>query len=871
MSREIDLRDAEAVQNVKTTGPEQTRFSAGLEAPKDFFVQRAIEHVRNISETLGLEPTQPAEFAADHQIQRTTSGAVSVHLYQLYKNIPVFQAAQAVIFAPDGSLQETAGNTVPIAADLAVAPRLNAAEAALAAARFVATPDDDEREAKDQFGQALPQLPLDLKDFKPKVISSFADLAEHPTVLERGPLGDYIKASLIWFPLRTELRLCWEAVIAMPSNQGRFRVLVDADSGRIVYSTQLTQFIAARGNVFRVDGTGQRQMIALPLPLSEYGVPLPPDLPPGFPDDWIAVSDTSGNSVKAVLDSTGATLNGAMQNGSLVFNPADPAGDEQKVLNLFFYACYMHDFFYLLGFRERDGNFQQDDLNRGGIPLDRLEAHAAPGTVYATANMNTPPDGGVPSMNMGIVSDTARHTALDATVVFHEFTHGVTNRLVGGPLNNHALEAQQSKAMGEGWGDFIACTLNNTNVVAAWVVNNPAGIRGFPYDGSFPDDFGKLGSGRYSEPHNAGEIWCATLMEAARRIGKPLAMQLVVDALKLSPANPSFLDMRDAILLSLDHKLSAGQMSQAAHDDALSKVWGAFAKFGMGQKAKANGASYAGNVADFTAPPAPGGGGGTGTGPAAVHVQTSPQQAIPDKDPAGISSSVNVAQAGVITSIQLSVNIQHPFVGDLEVTLFAPDGSAFVLETPSSNSAQNLVKTYTAATAALAGVIGMQAQGTWTLKVADLVRLGVGFFQQWSLDLQVDSGGRSQPAATQASGSATPNLAIPDKDPNGIASVVAVGTSGRIASASVSVDIAHDFAGDLQITLTSPQGSTITLYSPGMDPSKDLVRTFTPADTPSLSLIAGQKANGNWTLRVADMFRLNTGTLRSWRVDLKLS
>ena len=42
----------------------------------------------------------------------------------------------------------------------------------------------------------------------------------------------------------------------------------------------------------------------------------------------------------------------------MTFNPASATGDDQKVLNIFYYCCYMHDFSYLLGFREADGNFQ---------------------------------------------------------------------------------------------------------------------------------------------------------------------------------------------------------------------------------------------------------------------------------------------------------------------------------------------------------------------------------------------------------------------------------------------------------------------------------------------------------------------------------
>jgi extracellular elastinolytic metalloproteinase len=860
MSREIDARDIR-LQNVVNTNPEQR---TGLEAPKGFFVQRALEHLHNISDAMGLAATQPAEFAADHQFQRSTSGSIAVHLYQLYKNIPIFQATQTVIFAPDGSLQQTAGKSTPIGGDLEVSTKITVDTAALLAARHVAQPDPDEERITDQFGQPLEVTRLDLTGFTPKVIAAFRNLAEQPTVLEPGPFEGAIKAALIWFPLTSGLRLCWEIVFTMPRQKGQFRTIVDSETGGILYCTQLLQFIAARGSVFRDNAAGQRQIVNFPLPLGEYGLPIPSDLPPGFPDDWVSATEANGNSVQVVLDPTGNSITGTLQNGVVVFSPADPLGDDQKVLNLFFYACYMHDFFYLLGFREKDGNFQQDDLNRGGIGLDRLDARANPGVVYATANMNTPPDGLVPVMNMGVVVETQRHTALDATVVFHEFMHGVTNRLVGGPMNSHALEAPQSRAMGEGWGDYIACTLNNTTVVGAWVVNSPAGIRGFAYDSNFPDHFGTMGTARYTESHNVGEIWCATLMEMTRRIGAQLALQLVVDALKLSPATPNFLDMRDAILVALDHKLAAGQMSKAAYASALSGIWGAFAKFGMGKGARANGDAFSGNVADFTTP-------ASGPDPPIppTGAQTAPNLPIPDKDPEGVTSTLTISQIGRIRTFRLSVDIQHTFIGDLQIGVVAPDGTTFLLQTTSANSSQNLVTSYTPNnTSALTAVLGKQAQGIWTLKVADLVRLSVGTLRQWSLEMDVDAGA---PAASQAHAEATPNLPIPDKDPTGVTSVVTIGSNGSIAALTVSVDLIHEFIGDLQISLTVPGGAKVTLLSPTTDPGQNLNRSFSPADTPVLSSLLGQSGQGNWSLHVADLVRLSVGTLRKWSLDITLN
>jgi extracellular elastinolytic metalloproteinase len=359
------------------------------------------------------------------------------------------------------------------------------------------------------------------------------------------------------------------------------------------------QSVVARGNVYRKNGD-ERTMTDFPLPADAYELPLQP--PAGFPDDWVGADRTVGNAAFAHLGESTRTMQGSEDGGVLTFDAADATGDDQKVLNIFYFNCYMHDYFYLLGFREPDGNFQVDNFGRGGLGGDPVDARAHAGAVFGTANMLTPADGSPPEMNMGLVTGTGRHTAFDSDVVFHEFTHGVTNRLVGGRINTHALDAPQSGGMGEGWGDYIACTINDTEVVGSWVVKNPKGIRKFPYDANFPDNFGDLGTGRYNEVHNIGEIWCATLMEVNRRIGKELAVQLVVDALKLSPANPSFLNMRDAILRALDDMLAGGTLDAELHEQARGGIWRSFAKFGMGPAATSNGAQLFGITADFQVP-----------------------------------------------------------------------------------------------------------------------------------------------------------------------------------------------------------------------------------------------------------------------------
>jgi extracellular elastinolytic metalloproteinase len=85
--------------------------------------------------------------------------------------------------------------------------------------------------------------------------------------------------------------------------------------------------------------------------------------------------------------------------------------------------------------------------------------------------------------------------------------------------------------------------------------------------------------------------------------GYRLAWRMVVDGLKLLPANPTFLDARDAILRSLDDLKAVGSLSPATHAMARKASWEAFAHFGMGVNAFSDDAdSLDGITADFTLP-----------------------------------------------------------------------------------------------------------------------------------------------------------------------------------------------------------------------------------------------------------------------------
>ncbi len=718
------------------------------------FIQRALNHVQTIAPAMGLQANQAAEYVADPSVSKTSAGAAAVNLQQRYRGIPIFEAAATVRFAPDGSIIDTVAKAITVSDEnVKMKPNVSIQDAVLKAAQFVTAHDPAEEEHRDQFGQPMVTPQVDISAFQPKVRAAFTNQPDQPAVLEAGPFGADIKASLVWFADDDALRLSWKILLTMPGYAGQYNTIVDASTGEMLYCHQLISAALATGNVYQVNGGTERVLTDFPRSLFEYGLPYPTpsqdnwrwcskcqslyfagnpsqgacaaggahthagsynyylvfnqsaypgqsnwhwcnkcqglffasggtggvcnaggthnatgsgnysllnqsplspgqhgwrcchkcqglyysgnatqgscpaggshdatgsgdyslistpsNLPIGFPEDWVGVNKTVGNTTNAHLGDSGASMTGISSGGKINFNPTSATGDDQKVLNIFYYCCYMHDLSYLLGFREADGNFQINDFGRGGTGNDSVNARSYPGAVWGTANMSSPVDGSSPVMNMGLVTSTNRHTAFDSTVVFHEFTHGISGRLVGGPMDSDSLAAPQSGGMNEGWSDYMACTINNVTILGEWILNNTNGIRGFRYDASFPDHFGSLGSGRYAagaggqpnDPHNVGEIWCATLMEMNRQTDRHLAMQLVIEPQTLPPAHANFLPARDAILLALNHIVAAGRLNTNQRDGAWQGIWAAFCKFGQGPQATSNSSQLTGNVADFS-------------------------------------------------------------------------------------------------------------------------------------------------------------------------------------------------------------------------------------------------------------------------------
>jgi hypothetical protein len=306
---------------------------------------------------------------------------------------------------------------------------------------------------------------------------------------------------------------------------------------------------------------------------------------------------TTGNNVEAYLDTNAdnvpdANNSAGLSNGHAIAanqdftfpfsTTVDPRTQQAAVVtNLFYYNNIMHDFSYTLGFTETARNFQVNNFGRGGTGNDSVRAEAQDGSGTNNANFATPPDGSRPRMQQFLFTapNPDRDSSVDGDVVFHEYGHGISNRLIGN--GSGALSGTQSGAMGEGWSDYWAITINNDGAVGEYVTNNPNGIRRAAYTvpaATVHDSYADVGAGGF-EVHRDGEVWAATLWDLRTQLGAATSDLLVLNGMKFTPTRPSFLNARDGILQA-DQNLNGGANRCA--------IWTVFARHGMGVSAVGN-------------------------------------------------------------------------------------------------------------------------------------------------------------------------------------------------------------------------------------------------------------------------------------------
>ncbi|MEO1374987.1 MAG: S8 family serine peptidase, partial [Cyanobacteria bacterium J06635_10] len=113
---------------------------------------------------------------------------------------------------------------------------------------------------------------------------------------------------------------------------------------------------------------------------------------------------------------------------------------------------------------------------------------------------------------------------------------------------------------------------------------------------------------------------------------------------------------------------------------------------------------------------------------------------IPDDDKQGIKSGIAISDSSFVKDIQVSVNITHEFLSDLEIYLIAPNNQRVLLQSRTLGCRKDLLTTYSVQThPALKNLLNHSAKGLWQLWVIDTSPQDVGKLKNWELALTVNS------------------------------------------------------------------------------------------------------------------------------------
>ncbi|HVR37914.1 MAG TPA: M36 family metallopeptidase [Thermoanaerobaculia bacterium] len=536
-----------------------------------------------------------ADVQFDPHVQTTSGGSRIVHAQQQHRGLSIYPHSIVIEVAADGVIT-TSGDELLDTGAIDVVPLIGPEEAAAIAY-------DHLRSGSIEICHAPHEPRFERGRYKPRVVAAFP-MPNRPTVIAAGPFAEPVQANLVIFrDTRTLAWLVWMYVDRVAD----FTIVVGAsgdDAHAILYCAAESASAICSGKVYLFNpGEGQPVPMTFPRPLADY-----PFAPTTAFRDWVDTNQLLGNNVETLLANKTPKLRAiASQAGPPQFIAAVNSEDEQ-IVNAFFLCNFLHDFFSLAGFGETDGNFQQQNFT-GGKGGDRLIVNVVR-QAQGEANIRAQNDGTPVELSLGVWNGASgKHTALDADIVIHEFAHGVSQRLVGGKLKKNALTEPQSVALGEGWSDYFAITIQNFYrpaprfTFAAFASQKVNGVRPTPasaqsYD-NLANGFGSLAQTPFQEQHVAGSIFASALIRMQTALitllgksnGNETGWRMVVDSLKRVPANPTFLDARDAILKSIP--------AQLPNVEPL--VRRAFADFGMGRNASCKNTSFKNIQADNAA------------------------------------------------------------------------------------------------------------------------------------------------------------------------------------------------------------------------------------------------------------------------------
>ena len=182
-----------------------------------------------------------------------------------------------------------------------------------------------------------------------------------------------------------------------------------------------------------------------------------------------------------------------------------------------------------------------------------------------------------------------KDASLDSDVVWHEYGHGLTWRMIGG------MKGPLAGAIGEGMADVLAVIVNDDPFVGEYSASDPTGIRSASYEG-YPGTYGDIIG---TEVHADGELygaigWDLWKQYKAARLGRDAILADLVTGMNFTPAAPTYEEMRDGILNGL---------AASGRTDRQCMVWSSFARYGVGVGAVAKVSGNSVSVSETFAKP----------------------------------------------------------------------------------------------------------------------------------------------------------------------------------------------------------------------------------------------------------------------------
>jgi subtilisin-like proprotein convertase family protein len=728
------------------------------------------------------------------------------------------------------------------------------------------------------------------------------------------------RAILRWSAAADGPRLAW-SVIADGGGERSYDVLVDAESGALLRRQDLTSDLG-QARYFGVD------------PLQTPN-PIEITMPPAWYDDNAGGTRLWGQYARTYIDGRNESpAPGEEQGGERVQIPASsgapaapdwlyeqstdfpgaspcpPSGctwnnldEESSEVNQFQAATNAHVIVsrfhdYLegapIGFDEASGNFQRTNTSGSGVGNDYVRVEVNDSGGRNNANFFAPPDGIAPRMQLYLRTNRDVNSSDQADVIYHEYGHGLSNRLVVNASGSSALSGFQSRMMGEAWSDFYSLDLlvheghipdtpAPGEVQIGYYANSPGGVRYKPIDcpvnptettaacNGTPTLVGQIRGGYtygdivpiyrlltsppfaplYDEgPHDGSEIWGETLWDIRTALGRQTALALITGGMRLSVDNPSMLDMRDAIL----QQAVAMRSAPGAPDDHYEALWEIFAKRGMGADAATRSAGSTtpsegfGLVSAAGSPsltdPYPGGDNDGTIEPGEQFEISQELRAVTSADVEGVSGTLASGSGGTVVdgtaAWPLLGGDREAANGDPLVARLAPGCTQSVPMALSLASTKGTSKVRYA--------FDMRPGSSDTVALADAMVSG--------------------PGVTTASYEALGSGNVSDVD-------LRIGDLRHARPDQLKIELIHDgvsavivdgmpWAGQEMVDLIFDSDSATQTFPLGAGTMTGRVQ---PQTQNALDAFNGHPVAGTWTLRITDDEEGATGELRRWGID----